>query len=338
MDPMTLMALGAIGAPVIGGIMGQQEAAKDRRLQERIMRDTIGRFEALDTPTYESLGPVDLQNLDSLQQYSPEIADLVQLQGSQMAGISLDPNLRAAQMQALEQLGELSQSGMTDVDRARLAQIQAQTDTAARGQREAISQNMQARGISGSGLELMAQLQGQQGAAQQANMGGLQTAADAQMRALEALYNRAGLAGSMEQADFGRQAQTAQAQDAIARMNADFRMQHGQQRADTLNDAQLRNQALQAQQVDARNRINMFNQFERPQANMNMQTQDFQNRLGKTAGATGQMTGLAGMYGQSAQSKADTYSGIGQGVAQGFATYAANRPRDQQQNPQYGRP
>jgi len=217
------------------------------------------------------------------------------------------------------------------VDRARLAQIQAQTDTAARGQREAIQQQMQARGMSGSGMDLMAQLQGQQAASQQAHMGGLQTAADSQMRALEALYNRAGLAGSMEQADWGRQAQTAQAQDAIARMNADFRMQHGQNRAGTLNDAQLRNQALQQQQIDARNQNMMFNQVDRQQMNNQILGQGYQDQVSKAAGMSGQLGNMAGAAGQRAANTQQMWSGIGQGVGQGTMAYAASRPQAQKE-------
>lgn len=321
-----LIAAG-VAAPIVGGLIGQQQSGRDRRREQERLQQAYDQWAGLQTPQYQEIGTLPLENYDNIAQFNPEIADLVQMQGSEMQGISLDPNLRAAQMAALDQLGQVSETGMTDVDRARLAQIQAQTDGQARGQREAIQQNMQARGMGGSGMELMAQLQGQQAAAQQANMGGLQTAADSQMAALDALYNRANLAGSMESQDWGRQAQTAQSQDAIARLNADFRRQHGQQRADTLNQAQLQNQALQGQQIDARNRNMMTNQVDRIQANNQTRGQGFQDQMARTAGMTGQLGNLAGMHGKNAAATQQMWGGIGQGVGQGTMAYAANQPK-----------
>jgi len=322
---MSWAAAGGFAAPIAGGLIGQHQSQGDKRRAEARLQQAYDQWGNLVTPSYSEIGHVNLENMDQVSGLSPEIAELVQQGPSAMQGISLDPNMRAAQLAALDQLGDISQTGMGDVDRARLAQIQMQTDGAAKGQREAIMQGMQARGMGGSGMELMAQLQNQQASAQQANMGGLQVAGDAQMRALDALYNRANLAGSMEQADFGRQAQTAQAQDAISRMNADFRMQHGTNRANTLNDAQQRNQQLQQQQIAARNQNKLFNQVDRVGMNNQTRAMGFGDQVTKTQGQTGAGTNIGAMYGQRAQDTQQMWSGVGQGAGQAATAYATNQ-------------
>lgn len=144
------------------------------------------------------------------------------LQGNTaMDGISTDPRLRDAQMGALSQLQQLASSGgMTAADKANLAQIQANAAQAAQGQRAAILQNAAQKGMSGSGMQLLAQLQATQGDVNNASQQDLGIAGQAQQRALDAMMQSGQLGGSIQQQDFNQQSQVAAAQDAISRFNA----------------------------------------------------------------------------------------------------------------------
>jgi hypothetical protein len=151
---------------------------------------------------------------------SPEEAETITLGPSAMGGISTNPTLRKQQMDALAGLTDISDSGgMTAMDKANLARIQNEENTAARGQREAIIQNANARGMGGSGLELLSQMQNQQDSATRASQRDLDVAGMAQQRALEALMQGGQLAGQIEAQDFGQKAQVAGAEDAILRTN-----------------------------------------------------------------------------------------------------------------------
>jgi hypothetical protein len=150
-----------------------------------------------------------LQDL-ALEQYaSPEqlkyLGDLRmdEMSPTELRKILLDPRLDQAQFDTLSRLDEVADSGMTAIDRARLAEIQGQQATEQRGMRESILSQARQRGLGGSGMELAQQLQAQQEGANLASRQGTDVAAQAQQRALEAMLQRSGLAGSMQSAQFG---------------------------------------------------------------------------------------------------------------------------------------
>src|SRR5690349_8362048 len=107
--------------PIIGGLGGSQgriDAANNARESSRNRQywDTIA------TPSVEQLTP-DYQ---------------------------YDPSNEAAQQQALEQLQRWGSGGLTDADRGAMASTRRRDEQGARGQREAIMQQAQARGMGGS--------------------------------------------------------------------------------------------------------------------------------------------------------------------------------------------
>jgi len=121
-------------------------------------------FKNLKTPEIEDM-EIELETLVQQGVLTPEQAQAALVDSSAFEGISLDPNLKAAQMDALAGLQDVSENGMTAIDRAAMGNIIQDEQTASRGARDAIIQNANARGMGGSGLELAAQLQNQQGAA-----------------------------------------------------------------------------------------------------------------------------------------------------------------------------
>jgi hypothetical protein len=167
--------------------------------------------------------------------------DLARMQNSAMGGISTDPRLADAEMAALAALEERAGgSGLSLQDEADLARLQTQTNARNRGRQGAIQQEMQRRGMTGSGMDLVARMQSAQASTDQEALAALEKAAMAQAGQRDSVSRLGGMASSMRAQQFGEQAQKAAAQDAINRFNT--QNQVGQQQANW----QARNQAAQA--------------------------------------------------------------------------------------------
>lgn len=150
--------------------------------------------------------------------------DVAQLDASAMEGVSTDPALREAQRRALQRMGEVADKGYTAEEEAALSRIRRENAQADRGRREAIMQNMQARGMADSGASLAAQLQSAQAANEADSQQGLDVAANAQRRALQAIAQSGQMAGSMRNQDFSEQSDVARAKDAINQFNTQNRV------------------------------------------------------------------------------------------------------------------
>lgn len=221
-----------------------------------------------------------------LGNFTPE-----ELQATGLPAGVINQAMRQKQLQAIGGVEELSQTGLSAIDRAALTEIQNQIATQERGQRESILQNMAQRGISGSGQELAAQLQGSQAASQMASTQGMQQAAQAQRARVQALSQLAELSGGVEQTDFLREQQRQAAQDAINQFNtqnvntANLRNLNLQQDLSSLN-AQERNRVMQAN-VDLENKQRLQNQVNRPLAQYGLQS-DYTSALSQGIGGIGQ--------------------------------------------------
>jgi hypothetical protein len=175
-----------------------------------------------------------------------QLGQLPELQQTEMANISLDPRMRQAQMEALQRLQGLSKEGYGLEDKAAIQGALNDQAMQERAQRQAVMQNMQARGMGGSGAELAQQLSAQQGGANRASQQTTDLAVEGRRRALEAMMQGAGLAGRMESQDFDRASQIAQAKDAVNRFNTQNQVQRAYHNNDVVNQGlQYNNQGRQ---------------------------------------------------------------------------------------------
>lgn len=263
--------------------------------------EIVDYFKDLGTPDQEALS-YQLEQLVNQGVLTPEEAQAALLEGSSMSSIQLDPSLMASQMDALAALEEISSSGgLTAADRSRLNQIAQDEARQSRGAREAIIQNAQARGMGGSGLELMAQLQNQQDAATRQSTRDLDVAGMAQERALQALMQQGNLAGQISNQSFNQQAQKAQAQDAIAQFNAQNMNQFNLANTQAKNQAQAAN--LQNQQNIANQNVALRNQQAAQKAQVNQQM--FNNEMAKRNSQAGIATQNAANAGADSQNAAN---------------------------------
>lgn len=181
--------------------------------------DAFEKIRQVKTPTIEEQR-VMLKDLVLQGVITPEDAETMIQAPSEMKTLNADQTSLDAQRNALAQLQEIgSEGGMTAIDKARTAEIMSELNADAKGRTEAVMQNARERGLGGSGLELTQRLSEEQGAANRANSAGVQAAADAQQRALQAIQASANLGGTMANEDWQRKSSVAQAQDAINQFN-----------------------------------------------------------------------------------------------------------------------
>jgi hypothetical protein len=178
------------------------------------------------------------------------------------------------EMATLDQLNQIvSGGGLTDIDRARLAEIRAQQAAQERGGRQAILQGMAQRGLGGGGSELAAYLQAQQSGADRAALEGAQVAAEAQARQLQAGLQRAGLAGNIGERDYTRQAQKAEAQDIINRFNVQNKNLAQMSNLERQQAISNLNKQLAQANVDARQRQEIINKYQIPLSQFELTSQ-----------------------------------------------------------------
>jgi len=252
-----------------GGGKGESEKAVDL-------------FKNLPLPVLKEYYPEIYKQVAEL---NPELETAVTLGPSEMAGISTDPALRQAQLNALSKLQEVGAAGGEDAQfLAEQSRLESDINRNLRGQQDAIMQNLATRGMSGGGQELVArQMSAQDAVNRQAQMA-MDAKAQAQQRALQALMQSGQLGGQMQAQDFGQAAQKAQAADAIARFNAANQQDVMGRNVGAKNQAQQYNvgqkQNVSNQNVEAGNLAKQYN--------LNLPQQQFENaykRAGGTASA-----------------------------------------------------
>jgi len=184
-------------------------SAKQLKLQE----EAAALFENLDVPGKEEL----LEALKYYEEIPPELAEQLGMSG--MEQLSSDPEALAAQKEALAQLSELSEVGMTAEEKFERGKLMRGISGQEQARQKAILQNAAERGVGGSGLELAASLGSSQGAAQRAAEETERLGAMANRRAMEAIGQKGQLGSQMRSQQFGEQSAKARAADEIAKFN-----------------------------------------------------------------------------------------------------------------------
>lgn len=296
------------GFGMLGGIIGDIAAGSDRGHSRALTDEAISALSGI-------IPPEDLKNLINYQQYqnagnlTPVQEQQVNAAPSQAGAVKADPRLLAAQMQALDSLKQLSNTGMSAADQARQNQIQQQAATQAEGQRQAVLQSFAQRGLGGSGNELMSQLMASQNAANQGNQQSLQAAAQAQNAALQALSSYGNQAGNLEQQQYGQQSQSAQQNDLLNRFNTQNQIAQQQRNVAGQNNAQ---------QFNLQNKQNIMN-ANTGTANQALQQQKqgeqqlFQDQLQRGQALSGANFTGANAYNNMANQTASKWANLGQG-------------------------
>lgn len=309
-DPLSL--LGPAGS-LLGGIAGFLGGNDDRQKAQQLYQQNVDQLTALGVPSVDAQ-KISLQQLQQQGQYNPQNEQTFSQAPTEMNSIQTDPSTRAAQMQALGSLQNIAQQGgMTLEDQANLERQMQQAQTAEKGSRDAISSQMAQRGISNSGLGLAAQLSNQQQAAGQEHSDALNTAGQAQARALQALQQAGTLGGQINESEFNQQAQQKQAQDLINRFNT----QNQQQVAGTNTAAGNQGQQYNLQRGDQYNFANNQIANQQEQYNKALIGQNYQQQLQKQQAVDSARNTQAGALNNQAQQTQQAGANIGAGFGAG---------------------
>lgn len=318
---MPWLAAGAIAAPIIGGIAGHFGSQGDSDAQKQAYQQALAAMQGVNTPDMDQMR-IALQNYQSAGQLTPEMEQTIAQQASGMGNIQTDPRLQAAQMQALSRMQQIGNGGMRPEDQAALAGVRSDVAQQENARQQGILQNMQERGVGGSGAELAAQLASSQGAANRASSQGLNIAGQASQRALEAIAQSGQLGSSIRGQQFGEEAQKAQAQDVINRYNAMNSQQVSGQNTAVNNAAQAQNLANKQQLMNSN--TGLGNQQE--MYNKGLYQQNFNNQMQKAGGVAGANQNMGNYYGGQAANTQKMWGNVGQGVGQGAAALGSSKP------------
>lgn len=193
-----------LGLPMLFKALGDALSAGDRAEGARIRQQIADLY-----------GPDALAEADRRSTVGP----------SAMGQVQADPQAVAAQRLALQRMQEdASTVGLTAEERAEMSAGMDEAAQYERGQRGAILQNAQARGVGGSGLELAAQLEAQQGGAMRAHKAGQNAAAMAARRRALANMQMGQFGSQLRGQDFGEKSDRAKAQDVIEKFNANHKV------------------------------------------------------------------------------------------------------------------
>lgn len=175
----------------------------------------------------------------------PEFAQVTEETPTEMGNVSVNPAYRASQNEQLAALSNLAKNGgKSAASDAALAEIRARELQNAKGQREAVMQNANARGMGGSGAELVAMLSSNQNAQNNENMQDLGVLGQEANTAINAGTAASNIGAGLENQDYNEQASKAAAQDAINRFNAANKTGMSQYNTGVSNDAQRYNTGL----------------------------------------------------------------------------------------------
>ena len=247
-------AIGSAIAPGIGTAIGAGAG-----LLAGLFSDDGPDYSAQMKEASDLLMSMDIPDIDkaiALQQYqqsgtfSPEMMEKIQLEADKKTALTEDPQNRANQQMALNALKELSQTGMSAIDRAQMAEMRSQVAQDEQAKNAQILQEAQMRGQSGGGQQLASQLAMSQSGAQGASKAAMQQAAAAAQARQNALSQFGTMAGQVRSADVGTQQFNIQNELQRQRFLDQNSLARQQANIGALNQAQMANLQRQQQVAD----------------------------------------------------------------------------------------
>lgn len=322
--------MGAATAVAIGGLVASQMAArKQQKGQEKAMalsQQASNAFGNIPIPTVEEQSII-LQNPDLMGQYTPEQVEVMQMMSSAMEGVSADQGTIDAQKSALEGISEVAEGGYTEADKSVAREINREVNQQSQARQKAILNAMANRGVLGSGMELAAQLQGEQQSIDQASRAGENLTQQAQARALQALGQQGQMAGQMRGQEFGERSDIARSRDEINRFNLQNRQRANEMNVGERNQAQQYN--LQQRQQMENQRAGLANQQQMYNKQL-LQTQ-FNNQMARAQGKNAILQNQAQMAAQAGQARAAQTAGIIGGIGNIVGSMAKATPDEEKE-------
>jgi len=276
--------VGGVGG-LLGGLGGNDSSGQARDAQNianQIIQE-IGQAPDISKPLL-------LEKYKQAGILTPEMEQYVVAAQPKAASVKTDQQFKDAQMQALQQIGQRAQGGLTAADRAGLnqARLQAQGDTQSKIAQ--IQQQAAQRGQAGMGSDLAAQLSATQGGANEESSAADRLAMQSQNAAQQAAGQLGQMGSQMQQQQFGQEYQKANAADEMNRFNVNNQIAQQQRNVQASNKGQMANlanaQNVSNQNVGAQNQ-ELNNQTQRAMQQYNANKDTSQIKAGRES-TTGQ--------------------------------------------------
>jgi hypothetical protein len=308
---MPLIAGAMVAGPIVGGLVGNVMSQGDRSAQKKAMKQALAELESVGLPPDLSK-EIIYQQFQQAGVLTPQLEEDLSdsFAESEVSKIQEDPELRKAQVEALTSMQRRAKVGLSAEDRAALNQVRTEVQRDAEAKRQQVLQQMQARGMGGSGAALVAQLQAGQDAQNLASQQSDTQMAQAQQRALQALGQSSGMASDIRGQDFGVSQAKASAIDERNRFLQQNSIARQQRNVGALNEAQFQN--LREQQRIADANIQQSNQEKLRQ--VAEQGSLYDRTLGYKQAKAAALTGQAQYHGQQAANTAQSFGQMGAGV------------------------
>lgn len=275
---------------------------------QEYLKQALQQYQQLQAPTIQSEQVSGLPQESVQGAVTPEEIKAVDQDSSAYNNISLDPNSRQAQENALAGYQDIANSGGLDAE-AKLG-IQQAIDSAneqSQGAQGAIMEKAQAMGQGGGDFALTQRAIAAQGASNTAATQGLQQAAEAEANREAALTQMASIGGSINASDYNQAATKAAAQNSINATNQGY--QNAANVGNVANNLTGQTTNLQnAQNVNAANTTAGQNAA---YYNASLPQQQFNNELAKASGTAGVNQTQAST---AAQTAANNAAGLGKAV------------------------
>lgn len=231
---MPWLAAVAVAAGAVVGAISSSDARGDAK---QAATDAWQELEKLGVPPDQAM-PIVFERLKQQGLYDPKLEEAIQMGVSKVAQIKEDPSLRNAQGQALQGLQQRAAGGLSPIDRLAFNEARLKAAEESEAKRQQIIQNMQSRGMAGSGAELASQLSSAQAGDSDLSLQGDRIAATASQNALSALTSAGQLGGQIRGQDFDVNRTRAAAEDEMNRFNIHNQMAVNQRNVASQNDAQ----------------------------------------------------------------------------------------------------
>lgn len=320
MDPVLtpLLISGAVSAVsgIINGIanMSAQDraaAAQDKALQEWLKIN-------IPDPEQQKLA---LEKFVQQGELVPELEGAIQANPSEFKKITTSAFDKVAQNRALSELENIGYSGGLRLqDKAALQDATMEGQVRDRANRMAISEEMNRKGMGGSGFEVASQLMGQQGGADRDAQNSLRIAAQAQDRALQSIMGAGDLATKYRNQEYGEKSAAATAADRINMFNTQNLQDVQQRNINAQNAARASNLAQKQKTAD----MNTSNANYQQEYNNKLGQQYFENQAKKAAGAQGIYNNQGNLAIQQGQTTGNMFSNLGN-AASGAGTAISNK-------------
>lgn len=220
-----------------------------------------------DTTTYDptmmdqidpyTAAQIQASQIGKIDPYSAALGEAAKIDGAetydaQMLGqakkVQDNAALRDMLMGNLGTLQDRSQSGFDQVDRMMNNEVQTEAAKNATRMNDAVTQDLQARGVAGGGSELQRRMAANASAAEQGAKSGTALAAEARNRQDTALRDASSLASSMRSTDIDKSKFDASADNQFSLANQSAANQASQFNTGSKNDVNKQNAAFTQQQ------------------------------------------------------------------------------------------